>query len=113
MRARVGPGQRLAGKGELPAHEQHEAEAEEEKEEPAEHVLDADRLVVSGEDVGAPETELVVLVAVIVMRVMAVGRRRMGGRGVSLGAGREIVHKCGSRIVTLFSERAQRFLRAI
>ena len=71
----------VPGPGELPAHEQHEAEAEEEKGQPGEAVLDADRLVVGGEDVLTPPAELVMIVMVrvvpvVVRVVVATGRVR-------------------------------------
>jgi hypothetical protein len=77
----VGPGQRHAGKGELPAHEHHEREAEEHEDEPGDQVLDADDLVVRGEDVAADEAELVMLVRMVVVRIVrgAVGRGSVSG----------------------------------
>ena len=70
--AGVGPGQRLAGKRELPAHEQHQTKTEVEKEEAAPQILDADGLVVGGKNVGADEAELVMLVAVVSVTVSVV-----------------------------------------
>jgi len=64
--------QRLAGKCDLPAHEQHEAEAEEQQEKAGGNVLDADDLVIGGENVTAPEPELVMLVAVVMIVIMRV-----------------------------------------
>ncbi len=49
--------QRGARVGELPAHEHHQRKAEEEKQQAGDRVLDADDLVVGGEDVLAPEAE--------------------------------------------------------
>ena len=47
--------------GELPAHEHHQRKAEEEEQEASDGVLDADDLVVGGEDVLTPEAELLVM----------------------------------------------------
>ena len=54
--------QRLARIRQLPAHQHHERETEEEKNQPADPVLDADDLVIGRENVFPPEAELVVLV---------------------------------------------------
>ena len=53
--------QRGARVGELPAHEHHQRKAEEEEQHAGDGVLDADDLVVGGEDVLAPEAELLVM----------------------------------------------------
>ena len=53
--------QRHARVGELPAHEHHQRKAEEQEQEAGDGVLDADDLVVGGEDVLAPEAELLVM----------------------------------------------------
>ena len=63
------------------------------KNEPADHVLDADDLVVGGENVAAPEAELVMLVAVIVMSAVACDDAAWAGSGGGFGAGRKIVHR--------------------
>ena len=52
--------QRRARVGELPAHQHHQAEAEEQEQQAGDRVLDPDRLVVDGEDVLPPEAELLV-----------------------------------------------------
>ena len=53
--------QRGARVGELPAHQHHQRKAEEQEQEAGDGVLDADDLVVGGEDVLAPEAELLVM----------------------------------------------------
>ncbi len=53
--------QRGARVGELPAHEHHQRKAEEEEQQAGDGVLDADDLVVGGEDVLAPEPERLVM----------------------------------------------------
>src|SRR5439155_20801210 len=40
----------------LPAHEHHERKTEKKEKERREHVLQADHLVVEGEDIGSPKT---------------------------------------------------------
>ena len=50
--------QRRARVSELPAHQHHQRKAEEQEQEAADAVLDADDLVVGGEDVLAPEAKL-------------------------------------------------------
>jgi hypothetical protein len=57
----------LAGMGDLPAHQQHEAEAEEHEEQRRDAVLHADHLVVGGKDIFPPEPRL------FVMRLAGVG----------------------------------------
>ena len=47
--------------GELPAHQHHQREAEEQEQQAGDGVLDADHLVVDGEDVLPPEPELLVV----------------------------------------------------
>ena len=111
--AGVGPGERLARKGELPAHEQHQAEAEEEERKAGAQILDADGLVVGGENVGADKAELVMLVAVIVVRGHGRGTAwRWAGAACGFGAGWKIVHRLvtGWRYNYTFSRGAQRFL---
>ena len=51
---------RLARKGELPPHDQHESETEQHEEQRRETVLDTDHLVILGEDVLPPERFFVV-----------------------------------------------------
>ena len=53
--------QRDARVGELPAHQHHQRKAEEQEQEPGDAVLDANDLVVSGENVLAPEAEFLVM----------------------------------------------------
>src|ERR1039458_600544 len=82
MVAGVDPGERLPRKGELPAHEKHQTEAEEEEGKAAPQILDADDLVIGGENVAPPKAELVMIVGVVVMRRVAMRRcgvRRSGG----------------------------------
>jgi hypothetical protein len=64
----------LARMGDLPAHHQHQAEAEQQKTQGGQTVLNADDLVVRGEDVCAPETRL------FVARFMNLGMRNCLGR---------------------------------
>jgi hypothetical protein len=52
---------RLAREGELPTHDQHQRKTEQEKEQGGKTVLDADDLVVLGEDVLSPEGLFVML----------------------------------------------------
>ena len=51
---------RLARVGDLPAHDHHQAKPEEQETQGGDAVLNADDLVVGGEDIGAPETRLFV-----------------------------------------------------
>ena len=53
--------QRRARIGELPPHEHHQRKAEEEEQQAGDGVLDADDLVVDGEDVLTPEAERLVM----------------------------------------------------
>ena len=53
---------RRAWVGQLPPHDHHETEAEQEEEQPGHGVLDADDLVVHGEDVGSQEPRVLVTV---------------------------------------------------
>jgi hypothetical protein len=53
--------QRAARVGELPAHQHHQREAEEQEQQAGDRVLDADDLVVGREDVRAPEAQLFVM----------------------------------------------------
>jgi hypothetical protein len=68
--------------GELPAHGEHEAEAEEEEQQTADSVPDADDFVIGGKDVLSPKAKLVVIVVVIVARLVA-----MPGVRVSFNVG--------------------------
>src|SRR6266487_455109 len=54
--------QRLAGISQLPAHQHHQAKAEEQERETAQTVLNPDHFVVGGENIFSPPPELVVLV---------------------------------------------------
>ena len=49
------------GIGQLPPHEHHQREAEQEEEKAGDRVLDADHLVVEREDVLPPEPEVLVV----------------------------------------------------
>jgi hypothetical protein len=62
----------LAGIRQLPPHQRHQAETEEEKEEAGDAVLDADHLMVLGEDVLLPEPELVFVLVRHVSRMRPV-----------------------------------------
>ena len=77
--------QRGARVGELPAHQHHQREAEEQEQQAGDGVLDADDLVVGREDVLAPEAELLVMGVV---------------RDVRLGCG-DSCHSWGSLIRAL------------
>ena len=60
--------------GQLPPHQHHQREAEEQEEQRGDRVLDADDLVIEREHVLAPEPELVVVMPVAVrvsVRVLA------------------------------------------
>jgi hypothetical protein len=46
----------------LPAHQHHQGEAEEQKDQPAKPVLDPDDFVVGGENIFSPPPELMMLV---------------------------------------------------
>ena len=62
----------------LPAHHHHEREAEKQEDQPGDHVLDPDHLVIRREDVFPPPAELVVIVAItVVMRIVRGAWRRM------------------------------------
>ena len=68
---------RHARVGELPAHDHHEHEPEEQKDQAGNPVLDPDDLVISRDDVFLPEAELVmIVVAVLVVVVVSVGSER-------------------------------------
>ena len=68
--------QRLARIGQLPAHQHHQAKAEEQENQPGDAVLDADDLVIGREDVFSPEWQLVVIVRVVLMRIVRRRARR-------------------------------------
>src|SRR5438270_5626030 len=73
-------GQGMAGISQLPTHQHHQRETEEEENQPGNAVLDADDLVVGRDNVFPPERQLVVVVTVIVVMRVAGGRRmRMFG----------------------------------
>src|ERR1700722_5997070 len=93
--AGVDPGKRLPRKGELPAHEQHQTETEEEEGKAAPKILDADDLVVGRENVAPPKAEFVMIVRVIVMGRVAMRRRGVSRNGGGFRAGGQIVHKVG------------------
>ena len=64
--------QRGLGIGQLPAHQHHQREAEEQEQQAGDGVLDADDLVVGGEDVLAPEAEFFVMDVVRGVRLVCV-----------------------------------------
>src|ERR1700704_5044240 len=64
---------RLPRIGELPAHQHHQIESEKQKDEAADPVLNADHLVIGGENVSAPPTELVMLVIGVVVVGIVMG----------------------------------------
>ena len=70
--------QRLSRIRQLPAHQHHQAKAEEQEDQPRDSVLDADHLVIGRDDVFFPEWQFVVIVRVLLMRVV---RRVRDGRG--------------------------------
>ena len=76
MEASSGPthGHRLARVGDLPAHDHHQAEAEQEEAQRRDAILNADDLVVRGEDIRAPEPRL------LVVRLLNLGMRNCRGR---------------------------------
>src|SRR5437773_631027 len=57
----------LAWIRELPAHQHHEGKTEEEKNQAADSVLDADHLVVGRDNVFPPKRELVMIVPMVVV----------------------------------------------
>ena len=67
---------------ELPAHHQHQHETEEKEDQAGETVLNADHLVVGGENVFPPRIQLVMVVVVCVI-VRRVGV--CGGGGIHTG----------------------------
>src|ERR1022692_5157488 len=54
--------QRLARESQLPSHQHHQRKAEEQKDQTAETVLNADHLVIGRENICSPPTELMILV---------------------------------------------------
>src|SRR6266568_9481237 len=81
--------QRLAWIGQLPPHQHHQGKAEEEEDQPGESVLDADHLVIGGENIFSPPPELVMLacragamrrrvLAFVFMSILAVRFERSG-----------------------------------
>src|SRR6266487_4812724 len=70
--------QRLARISQLPAHQHHQAEAEEQERETAKTVLNPDHFVVCGENIFAPPTKLMVFMfgSVRVRIVMRFDRSR-------------------------------------
>src|ERR1017187_1437195 len=54
--------QRLARESQLPSHQHHQRKAEEQKDQTAETVLNADHLVIGRENICSPPTELMLLV---------------------------------------------------
>src|SRR4029450_84072 len=68
----------LTGIGQLPAHQHHQAKAKEQKNQAAEPILNADHLMVGGENVFSPPPELMMLVAGVV-RVWIVMRFERSG----------------------------------
>ena len=64
--------------GQLPAHHHHQGKAEEQKDQPADAVPDADNFVVGGENVFPPKTEFVMFVFVpMLVLVVVMGFLRM------------------------------------
>ena len=64
-------GSALSRIGELPAHQHHQAKAEEQEDQRGDAVLDADDLVIGRENVFPPEAEFVVLVLLaVLMRIV-------------------------------------------
>src|SRR5882757_5976135 len=70
--------QRLTGVSQLPAHQHHQAKAEEQERESTKTVLDPDHLVVGGKNIFSPPTKLMVFVfaSVCVWIVMRFDRSR-------------------------------------
>ena len=74
--------QRLARIGQLPAHQHHERETEEEENQAGDAVLDPDHLVVGRDDVLSPERKFVVIVpGIVMMRIVFGVRMRSEARG--------------------------------
>jgi hypothetical protein len=65
-------GDRMIGIGKLPAHDHHEREAEEQKAQRGQTVLNSDHLVIDGENVLSPEPKLMMAVPLIMIMVAVV-----------------------------------------
>ena len=72
-------GQRLARIRQLPAHQHHQRKTKEEKNQAAKAVLNADHFVVGRKNVFSPQTELVMLVFVVMMRIVGGVRSQFSG----------------------------------
>src|SRR5438067_7547820 len=68
----------LAGIGQLPPHQHHQGKPEEEEDQPGESILDADHLVIGGENIFSPPPELVMLVFSAVRAWMRMRFERSG-----------------------------------
>jgi hypothetical protein len=68
----------LARIGQLPAHQHHQGKTEEEEDQSGESVLDADHLVVGGENIFSPPPELMMLVFGVVLLWMVMRFERSG-----------------------------------
>ncbi len=80
--------QRLARIRQLPAHQHHQTKAEEQEDQPADPVLDADHLVIGRDDVLPPERKFVVIVpGIVLMRIVVGVRMRSEIRGSVHNAG--------------------------
>src|SRR6266568_1351700 len=82
--------QRLAWIGQLPPHQHHQGKTEEKEDQSGESVLDADYLVVGGENIFSPPPELVMFMFGGV-RVWIVMSRCCGKRSGSVHSGKVIV----------------------
>jgi hypothetical protein len=76
-------GDRLARIGNAPAHEQHEEKTEEQEQQATDGILNADGLVICGEDVFLDEPWFMVVMRVIVGVIVSVGSgaHRIGVKG--------------------------------
>ena len=82
------PGKRPPGIGELPAHQHHQAETDQQEDERGQPVLQSDGLVIDGEDVLAPEGQLVtgaVSMPMIGVMALPVADALLGGCSVGRG----------------------------
>ncbi len=70
--------QRLAWIGQLPPHQHHQGKTEEEEDQSGESVLDADHLVIGGENIFSPPPKLVMLVAGLMLMWMGMRLERSG-----------------------------------
>src|SRR5438046_9713753 len=68
----------LARIGQLPPHQHHQGKTEEEEDQPGESILDADHLVVGGENIFSPPPELVMLMVGLVLMWMGMRFDRSG-----------------------------------